>query len=132
MRPVVVGAPTAEQQQRAAGVIALQDRQIAAMAPGRKAAEVDAIVREGLVREGLRPAVHNATGYTLGHYPVSTPRTSEHHRTLSPAADWPLEAGMVFHVVASTVGLAFSETVLVAPDGPVRVTRTERRIFTAG
>ncbi|MGE0724973.1 MAG: M24 family metallopeptidase [Alphaproteobacteria bacterium] len=132
MRPVVVGAPTAEQRERAAAVIALQDAQIAAMTPGRKASEVDAIVREGLVKAGLRPAVPNATGYTLGHYPVSTPRTSEHHRALSPVADWPLEAGMAFHVVASTVGLAFSETVLVTADDPVRLTTTGRRIFSAG
>lgn len=130
MRPILLGRPSAAQRDRAARLIALQDRQISAMTPGRIAREADAIIRDGLVEAGLRPGVYNATAYSLGHYPAATPRTSDHHRILSPAADWAFEPGMIFHVVASAEGLAFSETVLVSRDGPRRLTQSARHIFT--
>jgi Xaa-Pro aminopeptidase len=130
MRPVMLGTPSAAQVDRAARLIDLQDRQIALMEPGRPAHEADRVMRDGAVAQGLRPAVDNTTGYSLGHYPAATPRTSDHHRILSPAAEWRFVPGMIFHVVGSAEGMAFSETVLVSESCPVRLNRSDRRIFT--
>ncbi|WAH62037.1 M24 family metallopeptidase (plasmid) [Pseudomonas silvicola] len=52
---------------------AIQDEQFRAMKPGVSAREVDAIVREGLLRNGLRTDYPNITGYALGLY-TRTPR----------------------------------------------------------
>ncbi len=129
MRPVVVGAPTKEQEHTARILIDAQDRQIASMRPGALAAEVDALGRDPILAAGLRDTYDNITGYTLGLYGSATPRTSDFTRILHPKADWRLEAGMVMHVYNSAKGLAFSETVLIAPDGPDRLTKLDRRIF---
>ena len=68
MRPAVMGEPAAELADAAAALVELQDRQIAAMVPGAEARAVDAIMREGAVRVGLRRDYVNNTGYTLGYY----------------------------------------------------------------
>jgi Xaa-Pro dipeptidase len=130
MRPTVVGAATAEQRRVAKALIRLQDRQLAAMRPGAPAAEVDAVLRNSLLAEGLREAVPHTTGYTLGYY-GRTGRTSDFGRNFLPTSTWALAAGMTFHMYAAAKGMAFSETVLVTEDGPRRLTRTERRLFEA-
>ncbi len=131
MRCVSLGPPAAERVRTTQTLAALQDAQIAAMVPGALARDVDAILREGVVRAGLRDSYENITAYTLGLYAPQTPRTSDFTRIFTPAADWPLEAGMVFHVYASAGGAAISETVLVTPEGPERLTRTPRRLLVA-
>ena len=68
-------------------------------------------MREAILREGLRETYDNITGYTLGFYAAAGPRTSDFTRIFHPAADWTLEAGMVFHMYASAAGVSFSETV---------------------
>jgi Xaa-Pro dipeptidase len=130
MRPVMVGTPSADLENAARQLVALQDRQIAAMKPGTLARDVDAILRQGVLDAGLRPAYENVTAYTLGLY-TRTPRTSDFSRVFLPDADWPLEEGMVFHLYATAQGLGFSETVAVGPDGGVRLTETPRQILTA-
>lgn len=130
MRPVMVGTPSAQLQAAAAQLVALQDNQIAAMKPGMLARDVDAIMRNGALEGGLRPAYENVTAYTLGLY-TRTPRTSDFSRVFLPNADWTLEEGMVFHVYTTAQGLGFSETVAVGSSGGVRLTTTERRILTA-
>ena len=133
MRPAVMGAPSPELDDAAGALIALQDRQIAAMVPGAEARAVDAILREGALKAGLRPHYHNNTGYTLGYYFEQAPRTSDFTRLFTPEADWRLEAGMVFHMYASAAaGIAFSETVLVTGEGPERLTKLERKLFQCG
>ena len=133
MRPAVMGEPTSELAGAAAALVELQDRQIAAMVPGAEARAVDAVMREGAVRAGLRRDYVNNTGYTLGYYFEQAPRTSDFTRLFTADADWRLEAGMTFHMYASAdVGVAFGETVLVADGGPERLTRTERRLFRCG
>ncbi len=131
MRPTVIGAPSAEQRDTAGLLIAIQDRQIAAMRPGVSAHSVDAILREGLQAAGLDGELHNVSGYTLGLYMPWNPRTSDFTGIFLPDADWPLEPGMVFHMYAAAKGLGFSETVLVTDDAPERLTRTDRRLFTS-
>lgn len=133
MRPAVMGEPTAELADAAAKLIEIQDKQIAAMVPGAPARAVDAILREGAVAAGLRPDYVNNTGYTLGYYFEQAPRTSDFTRLFTPQADWLLEPGMVFHMYTSAAaGVAFSETVWVSDDGPVCLTRLERKLFRCG
>lgn len=129
MRPVSVGAPSAEQRDAAAKLVAFQDEQFAAMKPGAHAGEVDAILRRQVLAAGLRDSYTNITGYTLGL--VTIPRTSDFTRVFLPHSDWRLEEGMVFHMYCWAQGMAFSETVLVTATGSERLTRLERRIFTA-
>jgi Xaa-Pro dipeptidase len=129
MRPTVVGAPNEEQARVADLLIDAQDRQIAAMVPGARAAEVDAILRRAVLEAGLRPSYDNITGYTLGYYHPAGPRTSDFTRCFHPQSDWVIESSMVFHMYVAARGLAFSETVLVGERGPERLTRLERRLF---
>ena len=103
------------------------------MVPGAWARDVDAILRRGRGRAGLRPDYVNNTGYTLGYYFEQAPRSSDFTRLLHRRCDWRLEAGMVFHMYTSAAaGIAFSETVHVTPQGPERLTTTERRLFQCG
>lgn len=133
MRPAVMGTPSAEVRDATAALIALQDQQFAAMKPGANAGDVDAILRNGAVKEGLRPDYVNNTGYTLGYYFEQAPRTSDFTRVFTKDADWVLEAGMTFHMYTSaSAGVAISETIHVTPDGAERLTRLERRLFQCG
>lgn len=129
MRPVLVGADRRGLSPLAERLVALQDRQIAAMRPGALACEVDAILRGAVLTEGLRPVYDNVTGYALGLY-GRTPRTSDFSRVFLPNARWRLEAGMVFHMYVSAGGLGFSETVVVAAEGGTRLTSTARKMLT--
>ncbi|MQB40356.1 Xaa-Pro peptidase family protein [Rhizobium sp. ICMP 5592] len=131
MRPVIIGEPASRLRDAASRIVTLQNEQIAAMKPGIMARDVDAVVRNGLVAEGWRPAYNNVTAYTLGLY-TRTPRTSDFSRVFLPTETWPLEDGMVFHVYASACGLGFSETVVVTPDGGKRLTSTARQLLISG
>lgn len=129
MRPTVIGAPSPAQADAARVLVDVQDRQLAAMKPGARADEIDAICRDGVLKAGLRDRYENATGYTLGYYASWSPRTSDFTRLFIPTATWLLEPGMVFHMYVSAAGLAFSETVLVTDAGAERLTRAERKLF---
>lgn len=133
MRPAVMGDPSSEVQDATSELIALQDQQFAAMKPGATAGEVDAILRDGAVKAGLRPDYVNNTGYTLGYYFEQAPRTSDFTRVFTKDADWKLEAGMTFHMYTSAnAGVAISETIHVTPVGAERLTQIERRLFQCG
>jgi Xaa-Pro dipeptidase len=129
MRCVCLGEPVPALAAAADALVALQDAQIAALKPGAHAAAVDAILREGVLKAGLRPHYDNITGYTLGLYAAAGPRTSDFTRILHPGADWEVEEGMVFHIYASAGGVSLSETVLVGADGPERLTRLPRGLI---
>ena len=113
-------------------LISLQDSQIAALRPGAVAADVDRIVREGVVAAGLRTSYDNITGYTLGFYPTSTQHISDFTHIFTPKADWVLQKGMTLHMYASAAGLALSESVLVTDEGVERLTKSERKLFATG
>ena len=133
MRPAVMGTPSPEVCDATMELISLQDQQIAAMKPGANAGEVDAILRDGAVKAGLRSDYVNNTGYTLGYYFEQAPRTSDFTRVFTKDADWKLEADMIFHMYTSAkTGVAISETVHVTPDGGQRLTQIERRLFRCG
>jgi Xaa-Pro dipeptidase len=125
----VLGAPKPELVRAAGQLAAIQDRQIAAMKPGALAAEVDAILRDGVLSAGLRDSYDNITGYTLGLYAPAGPRTSDFTRIFHPKAEWRLEPGMVFHMYASAQGASLSETVLVTPNGSERLTTLPRTLI---
>jgi len=100
------------------------------MRPGAVARDVDAILREGVLRAGLRDSYDNITGYTLGLYAAAGPRTSDFTRIFHPEADWVIEPGMVFHMYASAGGASLSETVLVTEAGPELLTKLPREVLT--
>jgi len=130
MRPVLIGEDRRGLAPLAARLVALQDRQLAAMKPGAVARDVDAILREAVLAEGMRPAFDNVTGYTLGLY-GRTPRPSDFSRVFLPTSEWRLEEGMVFHMYVSAGGLGFSESVVVDVDGGRRLTNTPRALLSA-
>ena len=135
MRPIAVVAPDGQVPDAVRTLVERlvfhQDRQIAAMADGAKAADVDAVLRDALVGEGIRERYDNVTGYMLGIY-GRTPRASDFSHTFLPTSDWPLRAGMVFHMYASAEGVGVSETVLVTANGGEHLTRTPRRLLVGG
>jgi Xaa-Pro aminopeptidase len=129
MRCIAIGGSTPAQRAMADALIRLQDAQIAALRPGVEARDADAVLRDGILREGLRNTFDNITGYTLGYYSKQPVRSSDFTRILHPRVDWRFEAGMVLHIYASAQGQAISETVHVTPNGAERLTRLERRLF---
>jgi Xaa-Pro aminopeptidase len=80
MRCAVVGGASTEQHATADRIRLLQDAQIAAMHPGAQARDVDALLREPMLRDGLRPSFDNISGYTLGYYHPASPHTSDSGR----------------------------------------------------
>ncbi|MDA9397674.1 M24 family metallopeptidase [Bradyrhizobium sp. CCBAU 45389] len=129
MRSAVIGEMDQRRSQLARRLIEIQDQQLEAMKPGAAAADIDALARDTMLAEGLRPDFPNITGYSLGCYPAHTPRTSDFSRVFLPTVDWRLEEGMVFHMYVSADGLALSETVLVTNAGHECLTRAPRRVF---
>ena len=101
----------------------------AAMLPGAKARDVDAILRDAVVAQGFRESFNNITGYTLGLWPPSSQRSSDFTRTFNPKAEWLIQPNMVFHMYVSGQGLAFSESVLVTKNGAQRLTQTPRILY---
>ncbi|MET4754482.1 Xaa-Pro peptidase family protein [Bradyrhizobium sp. RT11b] len=126
MRPIIFGEPDAPRARLARHLLEAQEKQFVAMRPGVPASEIDAIARSRILKAGLRADYVNITGYTVGFYPFSTPRTSDFTRVFHPRADWVLEPGMVFHMYVSAAGIAFSETVLVTTNGIELLTRSPR------
>lgn len=132
MRSCVVGKPSKAQADAARILIEIQDSQLAAMKPGARARDIDALVRQPLIKSGLRPTYDNITGYTLGVFPDCTQRVSDFTHIFTPTAEWVLEPGMVQHMYASAAGLAISETVVVTETGIERLTKSPRKLFSAG
>lgn len=130
MRPAAIGRPTSTQLEEANRLIEIQDRQLAAMKPGALANEIDRILREQILEQGLRSAYPNITGYTLGYYGKPLPpRASDFTRVFLPTSDWELEPDMIFHMYALGPRIAFSETVLITDQGHERLTTSQRRLF---
>ncbi len=127
MRSSIIGAPPADLDRAAKTMIEAQDRQYEAMKPGVRAADADAILRQAILKSGLRATYENVTGYTLGF--IGLPVTSDFTRALLPHSDWFLEEGMIFHMYTYAAGIAFSDTILITSAGSERLTKTERRLF---
>ncbi len=131
MRPIAIGEIKPEIAELTTALVHHQDKQIAAMASGRVAADVDAVLRDGVRNAGLRDQYENVSGYMLGLY-GRTPRSSDFSHVFLPTSQWQLQAGMVFHMYTSAGGIGISETVLVTDQGGERLTRTPRQVLRAG
>lgn len=129
MRPVHMGPPPSRLIDTAKQIVDLQDKQLEAMNPGVPACEIDSIVREGMLKQGLRTSYLNITGYSLGYYQLHTPRSSDFTYIFRPTDTWLLEPGMVFHMYTVASGLAFSETVRITPAGAERLTLSDRKLL---
>ena len=129
MRPVCMGTPPDEMVENAIQIIGIQDEQFAAMKPGVRACEIDAIIRAGMLEHGLKDQYSNISGYSLGYYQQFTCRSSDFSYVFRPTDTWTLSAGMVFHMYTVAKGMAFSETVLVTDFGFERLTLSERSIL---
>lgn len=129
MRPVYFGDAPAHLNDLADSIVSIQDRQFAAMRPGVEASEVDAIVREGMLKAGLKDSYRNISGYSLGYYQHFTCRSSDFSYAFRPNDRWRLRENMVFHMYTVGKGLAFSETVVVTRNGGKRLTQTPRRLL---
>ena len=130
MRCVAVGAPAPGLVEAGQRLAAIQDRQIAAMRPGAVAREVDAILRQGVLRAGLREQLrqHHRV-YARAVRRGRAAYTSDFTRIFHPEADWVIEPGMVFHMYASAGGASLSETVLVTEAGPELLTTLPREVL---
>ena len=82
----------------------------------------------GPAGQGLRESFDNISGYAR---PLRTGRARTSDFTPVPSAGRLAAGGMVFHMYASAAGVSFSETVLVAPDGPHRLTNLRRTLFSS-
>ncbi len=131
MRPIAIGDVGNVRRRAAERLTVLQDAQIEAMVPGAEAQAIDSLLRDAILAEGLRDRYDNTSGYTLGLYGW-TPRISDFTYNFHAAANWTLQAGMVFHMVLSAQGMGFSETIAVTDRGPRHLTMTPRAILQAG
>jgi Xaa-Pro dipeptidase len=129
MRPVYFGRVPEEISQIGRMIVDIQDRQFAAMKPGANASDVDAIVRKGMLDAGLKENYKNISGYSLGYYQPFTSRSSDFSFAFRPGDRWTLRENTVFHMYTVAKGLAFSETVVVTPEGGVRLTQTPRKVL---
>jgi Xaa-Pro dipeptidase len=98
------------------------------MVSGQVVSNVDAILRNGLVKAGIRNEYENVTGYMLGLY-GRTPRSSDFSHVFLPTSQWRLKTGMVFHMYTSADGIGISETVLVTDTGGERLTQSPREVL---
>ena len=97
------------------------------MRPGALAAEVDAILRDGVLSAGLRDSYDNITGYTLGFYAAGRAAHERLHPHLPPRRRLAAEArAWCSTCTPPPPGASFSETVLVTERGPERLTKLPR------
>lgn len=126
MRPMKVGAATDEDLKAVETLIAVQDRAIAAVAPGVAATVPDAIYRDGVLGAGLRETYTNKTFYSVGL--LLQPNGGEPLEA-EPTATWVFEPGMTFHTYVLARGFGMSETIAVTETGIERLTNFPRRLF---
>ena len=128
MRPIKIGRLEAEEAVLARRLVAIQDRAIAAVAPGVPARIADRIYREGILSTGAVANYTNKTFYSVG---LQFPPNAGEVLDVTPASDWSFEAGMTFHTYLIVRGLCFSETILVTPAGCEILTHYPREVIMA-
>ncbi len=127
LRTAVVGKPSAATSRAADVVIDALSTGISMMRTGANAGEIDAALRQPVLKAGLRDSYYYRTGYTMGL--IYPPSSGEYLREMMAGDTWRLEAGQTFHMLVIGGGVGFSETVLVTDDGPELLTRFERKLF---
>lgn len=126
MRPMKVGAARDEDLRAVETLIAVQDRAIAAVAPGVAATVPDAIYRDGVLGAGLRETYTNKTFYSVGL--LLQPNGGEAPEA-EPTSTWVFEPGMTFHTYVLARGFGMSETIAITDTGIERLTNFPRRLF---
>ncbi len=114
-RTVVIGKASPEHKRVYNAVLEALERSIAAIRPGRRGKQIDAIARETLAKHGLA----DYFGHSLGH---SIGLTVHDGRGFSPREKGKLEAGMVLTVepgvyIPGFGGVRIEQDVLVTETG---------------
>ena len=99
------------------------------MQAGGRSTEVDAAMRVQLVEAGLktRKDFTGRLGYGIGLN--FRPSAGEMIHDFSPANEFLLQEGMVFHLLMVAEGMGFSDTVLVTRTGIDYITRFLRELL---
>lgn len=131
-RPVVVGKPTAQQQEAASALQDVLEAAIDAIKPGLSAGEVDETCRRIVEVRGLGQYFRHRSAYGIGiGFP---PNWSEGHiYAIRPNDPLVLQPNMTFHVIPTLFlddfGMCFSDSVRVTDDGCELLTNFPRRLF---
>jgi Xaa-Pro dipeptidase len=126
MRTIKVRAASDAELRLAENLIAVQDRALAAVAPGVAATVPDAIYREGIQATGEVARYTNKTFYSLG---LIMPPSNAEPLEATPVAKWSFETGMVFHSYLLVGGFGMSETIHVTEKGVERLTNYPRKLL---
>ncbi len=126
IRPVRIGSASDDELRLAEQLLSVQDRAIAAVAPGVSCAVPDSIYRTGILGTGAVDVYPNKTFYSVG---FMVGPTSFEHLEATPGADWVFASGMTFHTYVAVRGLSFSEMVTVTGSGVEVLTTFPRRFF---
>lgn len=129
-RTFVVGRPTAEQVAQHRVLEEALDAAVAALRPGTRACDIDAIVRAQIEAKGYGSYFPHHSGHGLGLDAQEAP-------FLIPADETPLQAGDViaiepgiYHPV--TGGMRLEGNYLVTPEGAVPLTRYAFQLIACG
>jgi len=122
-----VGSPTPRQRKVYDAVKEAHDQAIAAVAPGVKFTEIDAIARTVLERASLGKYFRHGTGHGVGLAVHEAP-------SISPRGEGEAEAGMVFTIepgvyVPGWGGVRIEDTVEVTPHGCRLITRISKDLL---
>ena len=125
-RTMIVGEPTAQQEEAFAAMLALQTRAIEVMAPGVPAAEVEVEVVRLAEELGVSGSLRHHVGHSIGLEGHEAP-------FLDRGDDAVLEPGMVFTVEPGVYlkelgGFRHSDTVVITPDGRRVMTEYPREL----
>lgn len=126
MRPIRVGAASAEDFSVVAKLIEIQDQAVSEVAPGVPATVPDRIYREGVLGAGLRETYTNKTFYSVG---LMLAPVGGEPLEAAPGCTWTFQPGMVFHTYVLARGFGMSETILVTDSGHERLTNFPRQLF---
>lgn len=126
MRPIRVGAASAEDFSVVAKLIEIQDQAVSEVAPGVPATLPDRIYREGVLGAGLRETYTNKTFYSVG---LMLAPVGGEPLEAAPGCAWVFAPGMVFHTYVLARGFGMSETILVTDSGHERLTNFPRQLF---
>lgn len=129
MRTIKIGRGSKTEIENADKLIAVQDKAIAAVAPGVPASVPDRIYREGILATGLTDRYTNKTFYSVGM--LMNPTDAEPLEA-TPEADWHFVPGMTFHSYLLVDGFGMSETIAVTATGVERLTNFRRCLLESG
>ncbi len=129
MRTIKVGRASKIEIGNAERLIAVQDKAIAAVAPGVPASVPDRIYREGILATGLTEQYTNKTFYSVGL--LMNPTDAEPLEA-TPEATWHFAPGMTFHSYLLVDGFGMSETITVTATGVERLTNFRRHLLESG